>query len=89
MAAVIDRVDRLENVVQDFVTSVGIEFNKLYNSQLRTEAEMRAFKADLPPAIWPNLASSPRRCWLPGICRFSVCSHAFEISELANSCFLS
>ena len=47
MAAVIERVDRLENLVQDFVTSVGIEFNKLYNSQMRTEAEMRAFKDEM------------------------------------------
>ena len=27
--------------------SVGIEFNKLYNSQMRTEAEMRAFKDEM------------------------------------------
>ncbi len=26
-----ERVDRLERVVEEFVTSVGIEFNKLYN----------------------------------------------------------
>ncbi len=44
MAAVIERVDRLETALADFVTSVGIEFNKLYNSQMRTEMEMRAFK---------------------------------------------
>ncbi|MGB5733544.1 MAG: hypothetical protein WBM40_03770 [Thiohalocapsa sp.] len=47
MAAVIERVDRLEDVVKDFVTSVGIEFNKLYNSQMRTEAELRAFKDEM------------------------------------------
>ena len=47
MAAVIERVDRLEDIVADFVTSVGIEFNKLYNSQMRTEAEMRAFKEEM------------------------------------------
>ena len=29
MAAVIDRVDRLEEVLEHFITSVGIEFNKL------------------------------------------------------------
>ena len=52
MAAVIERVDRLENLVQDFVTSVGIEFNKLYNSQMRTEAEMRAFKDEM--AVFKN-----------------------------------
>jgi len=47
MAAVVERVDRLEQAIQDFVTSVGIEFNKLYNSQMRTEAELRAFKDDM------------------------------------------
>ena len=47
MAAVIERVDRLEEALQTFVTSVGIEFNKLYNSQMRTEAEMRAFKDEI------------------------------------------
>ena len=47
MASVQERVDRLENLVQDFVTNVGIEFNKLYNSQMRTEAEMRAFKDEM------------------------------------------
>ena len=44
MASVQERVDRLETLIQDFVTNVGIEFNKLYNSQMRTEAELRAFK---------------------------------------------
>jgi hypothetical protein len=29
------------------VTNVGIEFNKLYNSQMRTEAELRAFKEEM------------------------------------------
>lgn len=47
MAAVIERVDRLEEALQDFITNVGIEFNKLYNSQMRTEAEMRAFKDEM------------------------------------------
>jgi hypothetical protein len=47
VATVVERIDRLEDVVQDFVTSVGIEFNKLYNSQMRTEAEMRAFKDEM------------------------------------------
>ena len=31
-------------MLQSFITSVGIEFNKLYNSQMRTETELRAFK---------------------------------------------
>ena len=47
MTTVAERVDRLEDVLQDFVTNVGIEFNKLYNSQMRTEAELRAFKDDM------------------------------------------
>jgi hypothetical protein len=47
MAAVIERVDRLEQVLEQFVTNVGIEFNKLYNSQMRTEAELRAFKDEM------------------------------------------
>jgi hypothetical protein len=47
MATVIERVDRLEEVLQQFITSVGIEFNKLYNSQLRTESELRAFKDEM------------------------------------------
>ena len=47
MAAVIDRVDRLEEALANFITSVGIEFNKVYNSQLRTEAELRAFKEEM------------------------------------------
>ena len=47
MATVIERVDRLEEVLRQFITSVGIEFNKLYNSQLRTEAELREFKDEM------------------------------------------
>ena len=43
---VAERVDHLDEVLSEFVTSVGIEFNKLYNSQMRTEAELRAFKED-------------------------------------------
>ncbi len=37
MPVVEERVDRLERIVEEFVTSVGVEFNKLYNSQMRTE----------------------------------------------------
>jgi len=36
MPQVEERVDRLEQTLQSFITSVGIEFNKLYNSQMRT-----------------------------------------------------
>jgi hypothetical protein len=42
-----ERVDRLEESIDRFVTNVGIEFNKLYNSQMRTEAELRAFKEEM------------------------------------------
>jgi hypothetical protein len=47
MAYVEERLDRLEELVQEFVINVGIEFNKLYNSQMRTEAELRAFKDEM------------------------------------------
>ena len=47
MPQVEERVDRLEQALQNFITSVGIEFNKLYNSQMRTEAELRAFKEEM------------------------------------------
>jgi hypothetical protein len=47
MATAVERVDRLEEAIEAFVTSVGIEFNKLYNSQMRTEAELRAFKDEV------------------------------------------
>ena len=40
MATVIDRVDRLEQVLEHFITSVG-------DSQLRTEAELREFKEEM------------------------------------------
>ncbi len=46
MATVAARVDRLEEVLQEFITNVGIEFTRLYNSQLRTEAELRVFKEE-------------------------------------------
>jgi hypothetical protein len=42
-----ERVDRLEESIDRFVTNVGIEFNKLYSSQMRTEAELRAFKEEM------------------------------------------
>lgn len=47
VSTVIERVDRLEEALANFVTSVGIEFNKAYNSQLRTEAELREFKEEM------------------------------------------
>ncbi|MCC6136378.1 MAG: hypothetical protein IT491_13590 [Gammaproteobacteria bacterium] len=42
-----ERVDRLEEMTHEFVLNVGIEFNKVYNSQMRTEAELRAFKDEM------------------------------------------
>jgi hypothetical protein len=50
MPQVEDRVDRLEQALQSFIMSVGIEFNKLYNSQMLTEAELRAFKEEMQAA---------------------------------------
>jgi len=47
MKTVEERVDRLERVLEEFIKSVGIEFNKLYNSQMRTEAELRDFKDEM------------------------------------------
>ena len=47
MSVTEERVDRLERIVEEFVASVGVEFNKLYNSQMRTEAELREFKEEM------------------------------------------
>lgn len=47
MTVVAERADRLEEAHRRFTESVGIEFNKLYNSQMRTEAELRAFKEEM------------------------------------------
>ena len=47
MAAVIERIDSLEQTIQDFVRSVGAEFRKLYDSQRQTEAELRLFKDEM------------------------------------------
>ena len=63
MALVEERVDRLEDVLKDFVTTVGIEFSKLYNSQMRTEAELRTFKDEmkdfnLPMSHSPEVSQS-------------------------------
>jgi len=44
MPEVEERVYRLEAVLEEFIKSVGIEFNKLYNAQMRTEAELQEFK---------------------------------------------
>ncbi|MEP9410315.1 MAG: hypothetical protein HRF42_02755 [Candidatus Brocadia sp.] len=42
-----EKVDRLERALEEFVTSVGIEFNKLYNSQMHTETELGEFKNEM------------------------------------------
>lgn len=54
MSAVVERVDRLEQVLADFTRNVGIEFNKLYNAQVQTQQsmqrlheEMRDFKDEM------------------------------------------
>ena len=47
MLEIEERVDRLEEAQHEFVLNVGIEFNKLYNSQMRTEAELRTFKDEM------------------------------------------
>ena len=47
LPATAERVDRLEASIDRFVASVGIEFNKLYKSQQRTEAQMREFKDEM------------------------------------------
>jgi myosin heavy subunit len=47
MASLEERVDSLEDVLREFVTNVGVEFNKLYNAQTRTELELQAFKDEM------------------------------------------
>jgi len=44
MPEVEEKVYRLEVVLEEFIKSTGIEFNKLYNAQLRTEMELQEFK---------------------------------------------
>uniref|UniRef100_A0A7C4NTR1 Uncharacterized protein n=1 Tax=Thermodesulfobacterium geofontis TaxID=1295609 RepID=A0A7C4NTR1_9BACT len=39
-----ERVYRLEAVLEEFIRSVGVEFNKLYNSQMHTEASLGNLK---------------------------------------------
>jgi len=65
MATVLARVDGLDQALQDFVTNVGIEFNKLYNAQMRTEAESRAFKDDMSQLrdAWRQQNRAMNRKW--------------------------
>ncbi len=47
MPALEERVDNLEIALQNFIHSVGIEFNKSYNSTEEFKAEMKEFKAEM------------------------------------------
>ena len=48
MSAVLEhRVDRLEEALEAFTRSVGVEFNKAYNGQVRLQQEMLAFKEEM------------------------------------------
>jgi len=42
-----ERVDKLEQVLAQFITNVGIEFNKAYNMRIRSEAEFLEFKDEM------------------------------------------
>jgi len=44
MPATEERIDRLEITLQNFIQSVGIEFNKAYNSNEEFKREMMNFK---------------------------------------------
>lgn len=48
MAAVVERVGRLETALADFTTSVGIEFNKLYNVQIQTQKGLQRLQEEMP-----------------------------------------
>ncbi len=41
MPTIEERVTNLEKVLEEFIRNVGIEFNKLYNAQMRTEMELK------------------------------------------------
>lgn len=47
MAVVAERVDRLEAALADFTTSVGIEFNKLYNVQIQTQKGLQRLQDEM------------------------------------------
>lgn len=47
MQSVESRVDRLETALEEFIKNVGIEFNKVYNMQMRNELEMKEFKEEM------------------------------------------
>jgi len=47
MPATEERIDRLEITLQNFIQSVGIEFNKAYNSNEEFKREMKEFKNEM------------------------------------------
>ena len=47
MATVEERVDRLEVALQNFIMSVGLEFNKAYNLRERSEMEFKEFRDEM------------------------------------------
>jgi hypothetical protein len=47
MADVEERVDHLEEALRAFVRDVGIEFNKVYNAQVRGEMETQALREEM------------------------------------------
>jgi len=47
MAAVSERVDSLEQTLQDFIRNADVQFTRLFNSQLQTEVELRLFKDEM------------------------------------------
>jgi hypothetical protein len=47
MTVVEERVDRLEEALRAFVRDVGIEFNKVYNAQIRGEMETQALREEM------------------------------------------
>ncbi|GAB6183035.1 hypothetical protein [Thermodesulfovibrio hydrogeniphilus] len=42
-----ERVTNLEKVLEEFITNVGIEFNKVYNLQMQNQIEFKAFKDEM------------------------------------------
>ncbi len=47
MPALEETVYDLKDTLNQFIYNTGIEFNKVYNAQLRNEFEMRAFKDEV------------------------------------------
>jgi len=47
MATVVERVDRLEQTLQDLMAGMDVQHQRLHESQMRTEAELRAFQKEM------------------------------------------